>query len=76
MRSVELYQLLEGQGTRIGVSKWIAESTGSHLFQGRDIEGAIAELKAKQVKLQSELRAPAMRLEDCVPDPLRPETSS
>jgi methylmalonyl-CoA/ethylmalonyl-CoA epimerase len=50
-------ELLEGQGPESAVSKWIAEKgTGLfHIcFEVDDIEGAIAELKAKQVKLQSE----------------------
>jgi methylmalonyl-CoA/ethylmalonyl-CoA epimerase len=50
-------ELLEGQGPESVVSKWIAEKgTGLfHIcFEVDDIEGAIAELKAKQVKLQSE----------------------
>ncbi len=50
-------ELLEGQGPDSGVSKWIAaKGTGLfHIcFEVDDIEGAIAELKTKQVKLQSE----------------------
>ena len=50
-------ELLEGQGPDSGVTKWINEKgTGLfHIcFEVDDIEGAIAELKAKQVKLQSE----------------------
>jgi methylmalonyl-CoA/ethylmalonyl-CoA epimerase len=50
-------ELLEGQGPESGVSKWIAEKgTGLfHIcFEVDDIEGAIAELKAKNVKLQSD----------------------
>jgi methylmalonyl-CoA/ethylmalonyl-CoA epimerase len=50
-------ELLEGQGPESGVSKWIAENgTGLfHIcFEVDDIEGAIAELKAKNVKLQSD----------------------
>jgi methylmalonyl-CoA/ethylmalonyl-CoA epimerase len=50
-------ELLEGQGPESGVSKWVAEEgTGLfHIcFEVDDIEGVIAELKAKQVKLQSE----------------------
>jgi methylmalonyl-CoA epimerase len=49
-------ELLEGQGPDSGVTKWIAEKgTGLfHIcFEVDDIEGAIAELKAKDVKLQS-----------------------
>jgi methylmalonyl-CoA/ethylmalonyl-CoA epimerase len=50
-------ELLEGQGPESGVSQWIAEKgTGLfHIcFEVEDIEGAIAELKAKKVKLQSD----------------------
>lgn len=50
-------ELLEGQGPKSGVTKWIAEKgTGLfHIcFEVEDIEGAIAELKAKDVKLQSD----------------------
>jgi methylmalonyl-CoA epimerase len=50
-------ELLEGQGPESGVTKWIAEKgTGLfHIcFEVDDIEGAITELKAKKVKLQSE----------------------
>jgi methylmalonyl-CoA/ethylmalonyl-CoA epimerase len=50
-------ELLEGQGPDSGVTKWIAEKgTGLfHIcFEVDDIEGAIAELKAKNVKLQSD----------------------
>ncbi len=50
-------ELLEGHGPASGVTKWIAEKgTGLfHIcFEVEDIEGAIAELKAKQVKLQSD----------------------
>ena len=50
-------ELLEGQGPEFGVTKWIAEKgTGLfHIcFEVEDIEGAIAELKAKNVKLQSD----------------------
>jgi methylmalonyl-CoA/ethylmalonyl-CoA epimerase len=50
-------ELLEGQGPESGVSQWIA-SKGTGLFhicfEVEDIEEAIAELKAKNVKLQSE----------------------
>jgi methylmalonyl-CoA/ethylmalonyl-CoA epimerase len=50
-------ELLEGQGPDSGVTKWI-EQKGTGLFhicfEVEDIEGAIAELKAKNVKLQSE----------------------
>lgn len=50
-------ELLEGQGPEFGVTKWINEKgTGLfHIcFEVEDIEEAIAELKAKNVKLQSE----------------------
>ena len=50
-------ELLEGQGPDSGVTKWI-EKKGTGLFhicfEVEDIESAIAELKAKNVKLQSE----------------------
>ena len=50
-------ELLEGQGPESGVTKWI-EQKGTGLFhicfEVEDIEGAIAELKAKNIKLQSE----------------------
>jgi methylmalonyl-CoA/ethylmalonyl-CoA epimerase len=50
-------ELLEGQGPESGVTKWIGEKgTGLfHIcFEVDDIEGAITELKAKNVKLQSD----------------------
>ena len=50
-------ELLEGQGPESGVTKWISEKgTGLfHIcFEVDDIEGAIAGLKAKNVKLQSD----------------------
>ncbi len=50
-------ELLEGQGPDSGVTKWIAQKgTGLfHIcFEVDDIEAAIAELKAKNVKLQSD----------------------
>src|SRR5438552_16526285 len=50
-------ELLEGQGPDSGVRKWIAEKgTGLfHIcFEVEDIDGALAELKAKNVKLQSD----------------------
>jgi methylmalonyl-CoA/ethylmalonyl-CoA epimerase len=50
-------ELLEGHGPASGVTKWIAEKgTGLfHIcFEVDDIEGAIAELKAKNVALQSD----------------------
>ena len=49
--------LLEGTGPASGVTKWIGEKgTGLfHIcFEVEDIEAAIAELKAKKVRLQSE----------------------
>jgi len=50
-------ELLEGQGPESGVTKWI-EQKGTGLFhicfEVEDIEGAIAELKAKNIKLQSD----------------------
>lgn len=50
-------ELLEGQGPESGVTKWI-DKKGTGLFhicfEVEDIEGAIAELKAKNIKLQSE----------------------
>lgn len=50
-------ELLEGLGPESGVTKWIAaKGTGLfHIcFEVDDIEGAIAELKTKNVKLQSD----------------------
>jgi methylmalonyl-CoA/ethylmalonyl-CoA epimerase len=50
-------ELLEGQGPDSGVTKWIAaKGTGLfHIcFEVDDIESAINELKAKDVKLQSD----------------------
>ena len=50
-------ELLEGQGPESGVSKWIAEKgTGLfHIcFEVEDIDGALAELKQKGVKLRDE----------------------
>jgi methylmalonyl-CoA/ethylmalonyl-CoA epimerase len=50
-------ELLEGTGPDSGVTRWINEKgTGLfHIcFEVDDIEGAIAELKAKNVKLQSD----------------------
>jgi methylmalonyl-CoA epimerase len=50
-------ELLEGQGPESGVTKWI-DQKGTGLFhicfEVENIEDAIAELKAKNVKLQSE----------------------
>ena len=48
-------ELLEGQGPTSGVTKWISEKgTGLfHIcFEVEDIDGALAELKAKGVKLR------------------------
>jgi methylmalonyl-CoA epimerase len=50
-------ELLEGQGPESGVTKWIKEKgTGLfHIcFEVEDIDGALAELKAKGVKLRDE----------------------
>ena len=50
-------ELLEGQGPESGVTKWISEKgTGLfHIcFEADDIDGALAELKAKGVKLRDE----------------------
>jgi methylmalonyl-CoA epimerase len=50
-------ELLEGNGPDSGVTKWIEQhGTGLYhiCFEVEDIEGAIAELKAKNVKLQSD----------------------
>jgi methylmalonyl-CoA/ethylmalonyl-CoA epimerase len=50
-------ELLEGTGPESGVTDWInKKGTGLfHIcFEVDDIEGAIAELKAKNVKLQSD----------------------
>jgi methylmalonyl-CoA/ethylmalonyl-CoA epimerase len=50
-------ELLEGQGPESGVTKWINEKgTGLfHIcFEVEDIEGALAELKQKGVKLRDE----------------------
>ena len=50
-------ELLEGQGPESGVTTWIREKgTGLfHIcFEVEDIDGALAELKAKGVKLQDE----------------------
>jgi methylmalonyl-CoA/ethylmalonyl-CoA epimerase len=50
-------ELLEGTGPESGVTKWI-DNKGTGLFhicfEVDDIEDAIAELKAKNVKLQSD----------------------
>jgi len=50
-------ELLEGQGPASGVTKWIgAKGTGLfHIcFEVEDIDGALAELRAKGVKLRDE----------------------
>jgi len=50
-------ELLEGQGPESGVRKWIDEKgTGLfHIcFEVEDIDGALAELKSKGVKLRDE----------------------
>lgn len=50
-------ELLEGQGPDSGVTKWISEKgTGLfHIcFEVEDIDGALAELKARGVKLRDE----------------------
>jgi methylmalonyl-CoA/ethylmalonyl-CoA epimerase len=50
-------ELLEGQGPESGVTKWINEKgTGLfHIcFEVEDIDGALAELKEKGVKLRDE----------------------
>ena len=50
-------ELLEGHGPESGVTQWIAEKGAGlfHIcFEVDDIEGAITELKAKNVTLQSD----------------------
>ncbi|MBV9250552.1 MAG: methylmalonyl-CoA epimerase [Acetobacteraceae bacterium] len=50
-------ELLEGQGSDSGVTKWINEKgTGLYhiCFEVEDIDSALAELKQKGVKLQDE----------------------
>ena len=50
-------ELLEGHGPESGVSKWMAEHGPGlfHIcFEVEDIDGALAELKAKGVKLRDE----------------------
>jgi methylmalonyl-CoA/ethylmalonyl-CoA epimerase len=50
-------ELLEGQGPDSGVTSWIKEKgTGLYhiCFEVEDIDGALAELKAKGVKLRDE----------------------
>lgn len=50
-------ELLEGQGPELGVTTWIKQKgTGLfHIcFEVEDIDGALAELKAKGVKLRDE----------------------
>lgn len=54
-------ELLEGQGPESGVTTWIKEKgTGLfHIcFEVEDIDGAVAELKAKGVKLRDETPKP------------------
>ena len=51
-------ELLEGQGPDSGVTKWIAEKGAGlfHIcFEVEDIDAALAELKAKGVKLRDEV---------------------
>jgi len=50
-------ELLEGQSPESGVTKWISEKGAGlfHIcFEVEDIDGALAELKAKGVKLRDE----------------------
>jgi methylmalonyl-CoA/ethylmalonyl-CoA epimerase len=50
-------ELLEGQGPESGVTKWIAQKGPGlfHIcFEVEDIDGALAELKQKGVKLRDE----------------------
>ena len=50
-------ELLEGQGPESGVSKWIGEKGPGlfHIcFEVEDIDGALAELRGKGVKLRDE----------------------
>ena len=50
-------ELLEGKGADSGVTKWLAEKGPGlfHIcFEVEDIDGALAELKAKGVKLRDE----------------------
>ena len=50
-------ELLEGQGPESGVTKWIGEKGPGlfHIcFEVEDIDGALAELKAKGVKLRDQ----------------------
>ena len=50
-------ELLEGQGPQSGVTKWISEKGPGlfHIcFEVEDIDGALAELKEKGIKLRDE----------------------
>jgi methylmalonyl-CoA/ethylmalonyl-CoA epimerase len=50
-------ELLEGQGPDSGVTRWISDKGAGlyHIcFEVEDIDGALAELKAKGVKLRDE----------------------
>jgi len=50
-------ELLEGQGPNSGVTQWMSEKGAGlyHIcFEVEDIDGALAELKAKGVKLRDE----------------------
>jgi methylmalonyl-CoA epimerase len=54
-------ELLEGQGPQSGVAKWMDEKGPGlfHIcFEVEDIDGALAELKAKGVKLRDETPRP------------------
>jgi methylmalonyl-CoA/ethylmalonyl-CoA epimerase len=54
-------ELLEGQGPQSGVAKWMDEKGPGlfHIcFEVEDIDGALAELKAKGVKLRDEVPRP------------------
>jgi methylmalonyl-CoA/ethylmalonyl-CoA epimerase len=50
-------ELLQGSGPESGVTKWIAENGAGlfHIcFEVEDIDGALAELKSKGIKLRDE----------------------